>query len=379
MGAPVKRRRSWLIGFFVLVALGIALAVSFNGRNPIRVRIIHAALDRVEDIVTANSVGSVEPEKTAVVASETTGRILRARVRQGEVEAGQVVFEIDSRDLEAEREVTRRDIETSRARIEQSAVRKKKVWEDLERLKRVDVPKGDVERTERDLEIARKDEEIAQLEIRRLEAQIEVLNLRLSKTKVSAPFAGTVIRLHSEEGESVTPGKPLFTIHSAGDLLIRAPIDEVDMARIALGLAARATFDTYGEEPFPGRVVERTPAASTDQKNNRTVDVKIRLERMPPNILSGMSANVEIVIRGKDDVLAVPSHLVRDDRQGRGKFVWVAEGDAARARLVKTGIVNWKTTEITEGLAAADRVIVPLQFIDERPVKEGSRIVPHGK
>lgn len=375
----MKRRKGWLIGFFVLVALAIAVAVSVNGRNPIRVRLIHPVHDRVEDLVTANSVGSVEPEKTAVVASEIAGRVQAIRVRQGEVKGGQVVFEIDSRDLEAEREVTRREIETARARIEQAAVARKKVWEDLERLKRVDVPKGDVERTERDLEIARKLEEIAQLEIRRLEAQLDVLNLRLTKTMVAAPFAGTVVRLHSEEGESVTPGKPLFTIHSAGDLLIRAPIDEVDMGRIALDLPARATFDTYGDQPFPGRVIEITPAASTDQKNNRTVDVKVRLDRMPPSILSGMSANIEVVIRGKSGVLSLPSHLVRDDREGRGKVVWVAEGDVARARLVKTGISNWKTTEITHGLSPEDRVIVPLQFVDERPVKEGSRIVPHGK
>jgi HlyD family secretion protein len=371
----MRLRTKWLIAFFVLVAVSIAAMVAFNGGKPVRVRVVRPQPGRVEEIVTANSVGSVEPVKTAVVAAEIVGRIRTIVVRQGPVKAGQPVVEIDSADLRAEREVTRRDGETQKMRLEQAAVAKQKVWEDLERLRKVDVPKSDVDRLERDLDFAKKTEEIARLSIRTLEAQLEVLDLKLRKTSVAAPFDGTVVVLHSEEGESVTPGKPLFTLHSAGQLLIRAPIDEVDMGRVALGLTARVAFDAYRDRKFEGSVHEIMPAATTDKKNNRTVDVKILIPDMPPNICAGMSANVEIIIRGKDNVLWLPTHLVHDDREGHGQFVFVVDDGAARRRFVETGYSNWETIEIVKGVGPADQVIVPLQFEDEQAVREGSKVV----
>jgi len=375
------RRRGWVLLFLVLGAAGVAALVSLNGGKPVRVHVLRPAPGRVEEIVTSNSVGTVEPEMTAVVASEIAGKILRIRVRQGEVPAGKAVVELDTRDLEAEREVTLREIATSRTRLEQAVVQKKKVSEDLERYRKVDVPKGDVERLERDLEIAVKAEEIFKQSIQTLEAQTKVVDLRIRKAAIAAPFDGIVVRLHSEEGESVTPGKPLFTIHSAGPLLVRAPLDEVDMGRLSLGLPVRVTFDAYRTEKFMGSVHEITPAASADQHNNRTVDIKIRVPGMPANVKAGMSANIEVLVRARDGVLCLPAHLVRDDREGRGKFVFVAENGRAVRRGVKTGLSNWETTEILEGLAAADAVIVPLRDDREAPVTDGARItvLPDGR
>jgi RND family efflux transporter MFP subunit len=378
----MRRRRPWLIAFFVLVALGIVGGIfATNGGKAVRVKAARLEKGRVEEIVTANSVGTVEPVQTAIIASEIVGRIRRIHVRQGPVRAGQAVFELDARDLRAEREVTIREIETARARVSQAELRKKKVWDEFERFKRVDVPKGDVERLERDLEIAKQDEEIARLSIRTLEAQLQVIDLRLSKTTVAAPFAGTVVTLHSEEGESVTPGRSLFTLHSAGELLVRAPLDEVDMGRVAIDLPVRVTFDAYRPRKFEGVVHEIMPSASTDKKNNRTVDIKVRIPGMPENIKAGMSANVEVVIRGRDDVFYLPTHLVHDDREGRGQFVYVAEGGRAVRRYVKTGFANWETIEILEGVRADDPVIVPLPTEDEQSLKDGLKVVvvEHGR
>lgn len=374
MGAALKRRKIGFIALALLAAAAAAAGLSLNGGRPVRVRVQRPALGRVEEIVTSNSVGTVEPEKTAVVAAEISGKILRIPVRQGRVSAGQAVVELDSTDLEAEREVTAREIATSRVRLAQAAVQKKKVSEDLERYRKVDVPKGDVERLERDLEIATKAEEILLQSIQTLEAQKGVIELKIRKAKVTAPFDGIVVKLHGEEGESVVPGKPLFTLHSAGPLLVRAPLDEVDMGRLELGLPVRVTFDAYRGEKFSGEVCEITPAASADQHNNRTVDIKIRVPKMPENVKAGMSANIEVIVRWRDPVLHIPTHLVRDDREGRGKFVFVAENGRAVRRAVTPGYSNWEVTEISSGLAPSDAVIVPLRDESEGAVRDGTRV-----
>jgi HlyD family secretion protein len=377
MKIPVRRYRKWVIALLALLALGLALAGSTHGAKPIRVRIIHPELGSVAEIVTPNSVGTVEPVKTAVVAAEIVGKIARIPVRQGPVREGQTVVEIDSRDLEAEREVTRSEIKTARARIDEAVLRRKKVWEDLTRYQGVDVPKGDVERLERDLEIAKKAEEISTLSIRTLEAQLGVLELKLGKVRVAAPFDGTVSKLHCEEGESVTPGKSLFTVLSAGPLLVRAQIDEVDMGRVALGQAARITFDAYEGKTFDGGVHEIMPAASADQKNNRTVDVKILVPDMPPNIRANMSANVEIILRSHEKVLRIPSHLVQRDRLRNEKFVFVRERGVARKRTVQAGFANWSMTEISQGLSPQDDLILPLELTDEPPITDGAPVVAY--
>jgi multidrug efflux pump subunit AcrA (membrane-fusion protein) len=109
MSLAVRRRRNWLLAFFVLVALAIGASIAFNGAPPVRVRLTRPAVGRIDEIVTANSVGTVEPEKTAVISAEIAGKILRIPVRYGPVPAGQTVVELDARDLEAESQVTRRE------------------------------------------------------------------------------------------------------------------------------------------------------------------------------------------------------------------------------------------------------------------------------
>jgi HlyD family secretion protein len=372
----VKRRTPWLAGLFAFLAIAFSLGLALNGGRPVHARFTRPARGVVEDLVTSNSVGSVEPVQTAVVAAEVSGRILRIAVRQGPVKAGDPVVEIDSADLRAERQVTARDVDTARARVVQASLQKKKVAEDLERLRTVDVPRGDVERLERDLDIARQAEEVAKLQIGSLEAQLGVLDHRIAKTRVTAPFAGTVVTLHAEEGESVVPGKFLYTLHSAEPFRVRAPIDEVDVGRLRTGLPVRVRFESLPERAFTGTLAEILPAATTDKKNNRTVDIRIGIPDLPPNILAGMSANIEVIVESRPGVLSLPTYLVHDDREGRGRFVFVAEGGIARRRFIKTGLSNWDVIEVTDGLSPEDAVLVPQQRDDEPPLKEGMKVLP---
>jgi hypothetical protein len=130
-----------------------------------------------------------------------------------------------------------------------------------------------------------------------------------------------------------------------------------------------------------GEVFEITPAASADQHNNRTIDIKIRVPGIPENVKAGMSANIEVIVRWHNPVLLIPTHLMRDDREGRGKFVFVVEKDRAARRAVKPGYSNWEVTEIAEGLGPSDAVIVPLRDESEGTVKDGTRVsvLPDGR
>lgn len=382
MTTPRRGRYWWVLGFFVLVALGVVALILANGKKPVRIQVVQAKFGPVSEIVTANSVGTVEAQMSSTISAEISGRILAVAVRPGSkngsrIDAGGPVVSIDPEDILGEWKVTNSDIATQQLRETQARLRREKLDADYKRVVGTDEPRQNLDRLEKEIEIARTDELIAASAIKTLQAQLAVIERRKGKTEVAAPFAGTVSKLLVEVGELVTPGKPLFTILSDGPLLIRAPIDEVDKPRVRLGLPVVVAFDGYARK-FDGLVEEIMATASTDQKNNRTIDIKARLADMPPEVCAGMSAHVEVVVSRKDRGLFLPTHLIHEERGGSEKFVYLAvEGKAAK-RKVKTGLTNWETTEILEGLSETDPVVNPLQLVEDQAIAEGTpvEIVP---
>lgn len=348
-------RRIWPI---VLALAAIAAAAfAFRPETPLSVLAVTVDAGLVEDTVTGSSVGAVEAEQTSTVSAEISGRVSAIHIRQGAAEAGAPVIELDGSDLRAERAQTLREIETAALRVEQAKLRAGKMQAELDRLRGTDESPWRIEALEKDLSVARMETDIASASRKALEATLARVDLRLAKIVIAAPYAGTVTRARVELGENVAPGTPLFTIQSAPPFVVRAPIDEVDVPRIAVGQEARVTFDALRDRSFPGTLVEIRPAASTDQKNNRTVDVKVRAGDLPPTIVTGMSAHIEVVLARRPGVVRVATPHIREDAATKRRYVYVLEGGRAVRRWIRTGIWNWDQTEVLEGLAAGDQVV----------------------
>jgi HlyD family secretion protein len=380
MIAPKRRRRWWILGVVLLVPLGLLALYLSNGKKPVSVKILRPKYGRVESSVTANSVGTVEAEKVSTVSAEISGKVVQIAVRPSAregslVSVNTVVVSIDASDIHAEWTVTNLDLQTQKVRKEQAVLRSKKLQSDYDRLRDTDEPKQNLERLEKEIEIAQKDEEIAESALKTLAAQLNVIELRKAQTEVKAPFEGTLSKLFVEMGEMVIPGKPLFMILSNGPLLIRAPIDEVDKPAIHLDDEVRVSFDGYASK-FLGTIHEIMSTASTDQKNNRTIDIKVKTSDMPAEICAGMSAHVEIIVAKKERGLFIPTHLVHEERGGEGisKFVYLVLEKTARKRTVKTGLMNWETTEIIEGLTENDAVVNPLNLMEDQVLTEGTKV-----
>jgi multidrug resistance efflux pump len=159
----------------------------------------------------------------------------------------------------SELDLTNRDFETARARVDAQrerlhAVQTETRVEDLER---------------------------AQAEVARAQAALEEARALLEKTVVRAPLTGRVLRRYRKTGESVS-GKGDTPIVSLGDLAtlrVRVDVDEGDVARLRIGQKAWVTAAAYGEQRFTGHVVRIGQALGrknvrTDEPNER-VDTKI--------------------------------------------------------------------------------------------------------
>ena len=145
---------------------------------------------------------------------------------------------------------------------------------------------------------------------------------RVAWTTVIAPMSGTVTRLNVEEGEIVTSGRSAFsqgpailTIADLSRMVVKTRINEVDIAKIALGQKVEIRVDAYRDRVFEGRVSEIAPSAYTGgQQGDGTITFEVMIEVVgsPPELLPGMSADVDIIVMEEGNLLQLPIDSVID-------------------------------------------------------------------
>src|SRR5262249_13321996 len=106
----------------------------------------------------------------------------------------------------------------------------------------------------------------------------------------------------------------------------------------------------------------------TRQEQNRTLRVEAEFEekQLPENLLPGLSADIEVILDAREDVLRLPTYALLENNR-----VLVVPGDQSVERKVPTGLHNWSFTEIASGLAAGEPIVVSL---DRPEVKAGARV-----
>jgi HlyD family secretion protein len=165
------------------------------------------------------------------------------------------------------------------------------------------------------------------------------------------------------------PIPPVLDVIDPAALYVSAPIDEADIARIRVGLPARITLDAFRGRPFKGTLTYVSSFVETRQEQNRTLRVEAEFEesQLPPNLLPGLSADVEIILDARESVLRIPTYALLENNR-----VLLVQKDRLVERKVSPGLHNWSFTEITSGLAAGDLVVVSL---DRPEIKAGARVL----
>ena len=157
------------------------------------------------------------------------------------------------------------------------------------------------------------------------ESTLKAQEERFGWTTVIAPMSGTVTRLNVEEGEIVTSGRSAFsqgaailTVADLARMVVKTRINEVDIAKIALGQKVEIRVDAYRDKAFEGRVSEIAPSAfapgQVGQQGDGTITFEVMIEVIgsPSELLPGMSADVDIIVMEDDNVLQLPIDSVID-------------------------------------------------------------------
>jgi HlyD family secretion protein len=362
-----RRYIRWIV--LVLVIAAAAVIIWFFTR-PKPVEVVVKPVDRgtVERTVANTRAGTVKACRRAKLSPSVGGQIAKLNIREGDtVKEGDLLLEIWNRDLVAEVQLAQRETEAARARARAALLKAEVSQREANRLVKLrDTGAASEEKTDKaltDAKALRADYEAAKASVLMSEARIGVVKANLSRTRLIAPFDGVVAEINGELSEFVTPSPIGIPTPPVVDLIdntcfyITAPIDEVDVPKIAPGMTARVSLDAFGDRSFPGKVRRVAPYVLDREKQARTVDVEVQFT-MPEDIrkmLAGYSADVEIILDVRQDTLRIPTAAVLD---GNRVFVYLPGDKVIKARTFKSGISNWYYTEVISGLKPDELLVI---------------------
>jgi HlyD family secretion protein len=365
-----------------VAAAGAAGAWVLTGRTkPVRVAVVTVVRGEVLSTVSNTRAGTVDACRRAGMSPALGGQIAKLPVRKGDsVKSGQVMLELWNADLRAEVEFARRDAVATRGRKEEVCVRADVAAHEAQRLISL-LEKGLAaeEETDRAVGEAKAQKvacEAAADQIKVSDAQIDVVTARLERTRLRAPFDGVIAEINGELGEFVTPSPvgiptpPTVDLIDSSCLYISAPIDEVDAPAVRTGQKTLITMDAFPGRKFPGFVRRVAPYVLDVEKQARTVEVEAEIENSENKeaddeiLLPGYSADVEIILAKRENVLRVPTQVILD-----GTRVIVLDGSTLEEREIVTGISSWEFTEVVSGLEEDERVVLT---VDREGVVDGA-------
>jgi HlyD family secretion protein len=381
---------------------------------PVEVRLAEVGRARITRTIEAP--GRVEADTEVKISAQVVGRIEKIPVREGDkvkkddliVQIDRTQFEADVHRLRASIEMTENDLAKSRRDFD----RNRKMVTAISRAELVD-SETVLHKDQAHLSMARQ-------ELVRAEED-------LAHTTIRAPVNGIVSQLLAKEGEVVvvgtmnTAGSVIMEISDPASMVVRARVDENDVPLVQPGQKARVYFQNNARLTLDGTVKRISPKGLRSDSNpnnplagasNPTTtgnevaifETIIALDKPSPQVRLGMSANVEILVDERDDVVSIPAQAVlhrrakdlpralaerlgdetphgpgvKDPARRYHQVVFVEEGGQARCRLVKTGISDENRVEVLGGLAEGERVIAgPYRAFDllkeGKPVREAAR------
>lgn len=387
MGHPSRTENNSNVKKFIGIALLLAVAVLAMwsmGQKPAPEVALHSVeKGTVESTVSNTRAGTVEACRRSKLSMPIGGRVSELLVDEGDtVERGQILLSLWNMDRKAMQAQASAQLQAARHHGEQLCVEADNAEREARRLdtllkrKLTSAESTEVGRTR--AQASRFACQAAGDEANVAQANVELNNALLDETYLRAPFAGTVAEINGEIGEYVTPSPPGVATPPAVDLIdysclyVTAPIDEVDAGALSKGLPARITLDAFRGENFPGTISRIAPYVMDFEKQARTAEIDVTFDdpAVRERLLVGYSADIDIVLEIRENVLRVPTEAVLEDNQ-------VYRFDRAAGTLelvdVEVGLRNWNFTEVTSGLTAGDEILLSLDIEDLTP---GMQVVP---
>ncbi len=206
------------------------------------------------------------------------------------------------------------------------------------------------------IEVAAKNINQAETQLRLSEISLELARLEIDNNIIYAPYDGVVLSSSYKEGQYASPGINDISIISS-DFVIRADINEIDVINLEIGQDVDIRLDAYYETNFKGKII-KISQIPTNIGGVVSFEFLVKPEiKNAPKLLYGLSASLDIITSGVENVLYVPIQSVFEED---GKtYVDVVAGDGnIEKREIYTGTFNYDFIEIKSGLSEGDNILI---------------------
>ncbi|HSO84979.1 MAG TPA: efflux RND transporter periplasmic adaptor subunit [Draconibacterium sp.] len=370
----------------VLVATFLIVRPKKVAVDNIKIETSKAKVGTISKTVTAT--GTLEAISTVEVGTQVSGIVKNIFVDfNSYVKKGQLLAKLDTTNLAAAMDQSRATLENAKAELDYQQANYNRLSPLNEKKL---ISQSDYDQTVYNLNKAKASYNNAL-------AQHRKNQINLDYALIYSPIDGIVLNRAVEEGQTVAASfntPTLFTI--ANDLTqmkVEANVDEADIGQIKQGQRVEFTVDAYPDLTFGGEVTE-VRLQPTITNNVVTYTIVISAQNPDYKLMPGMTAETNIYVLEKKDLLVVPSKALRfspDEKllwsymssqpkpempkgeatlgmpeigssQGNtGKVVWVKNDSILRPVTVETGLDDDINIEITAGLKSGDEVILSME------------------
>src|SRR5438093_524185 len=346
----------------LIVSLAVFLGLSAGGyfvwknapvtasesRNPGRPTV--AVVEPRDIQFASNAAGDIGPADQVSVRPEINGRIEELPVDIGDkVKKGDLLCRLDDRDLQIERSQRLAEIDGARLQFQKATrnfARSKKLFADH----LISLEVYDDTKTEFDL---------ATNAVDRAEQAVRLVDDKLRKTRIIAPFDCTVLTRPVSLGQTVSgsagfnSGTEIMTVANLNDMVVNAHVNQADVTRLVPGQEIDIQVESVPGLRMKGSM-ERIAPQAVVKSGIKGFDARIVIKNIDPRVRPGMTAILSIPVSSAENVLAVPLAAVFTENGER--FVFVKTDDRFERRPVIIGMTDYSHAEVVKGLSAGEVV-----------------------
>jgi HlyD family secretion protein len=319
----------------------------------------------------ALAVGQIVPDQEIQVKSQISGIVSKAFVEVGDhVQVGTPLFAITPDPTPLELADAGRAVELAQVafdRAEQNLDRQKSLWTGGI------IAKDQFDSGQKDCDSARISLAQAKDKLKLLkEGRIDRANGQPAVDSIiRASVAGTVLERKVNEGDPVVPlttyqeGTALMSVADMSTLLFRGTVDEIDVGKLKVGMPVRIQIGALPGAEVPAVLTKIAPKA-TEKEGATVFDVEASIDTTKSDIVlrAGYSANANVIIQEKKDVLLVPERLVTlADDKATVEVPAPKPGQEPVKKEIQVGLSDGLNMEVVAGLAEGEKVV-------QRPPKE---------
>jgi HlyD family secretion protein len=392
-----RRRIIWIsIAVLVLGAGGYGVTAALRPNRTIDPsKLVEVERGDLARVVVAT--GKIQPLSKAEIKSKASGIVKKIYVDYGDrVKQGQILAELDKIQLEAVKRESEANMQAAEAACDSAkatlarnkvdaegpdvpflklsmdraekefleGVVAKSVVEDAQKNYQMGLNKQMSAQT--NLTVSKADIAKSEAQVAQAKAALENAEEDLRNSTIVSPIDGLVLSRDVNVGDAVSSililgsqATPIMTLGDVSEVYVQGKVDESDIGKVYLNQPARIVVESFKDKKFVGKVTKISPLGK-EKDNVTTFEVRVSISNPTGELKANMSANAEIMLEEKKNVLMVPEAALIYDKERKASIeIPDPKADNGKKKLsVQLGISNGVKTEILRGLNEKQQVIL---------------------